>query len=514
MYHKLHKGIFLGLLLVLCMSVAVAADVTEDTASDVAVPSENYQADSSNYEVEQEVDSTIDNQLPSRSIYPTNYHPVSQSDAGSLTVNNSTLYDFDGPYYNINYNFDNLDTVVFTSTRNNAVFYNSTFTLNGENIRVSNLKFNNHNTSGNPIDITANNSEIINNEFTVFKNVEEETFAIKTTDSTDILVENNYVNVTGVPQMMGWETGEGKVKLSGIVFDKVNTSVINNNRIFIQNCTEAYPFGYSTMEAITVRGHSNDTNVTANTIMVKGSEYIYAISLSEFDNNIHVERNYINLNGSNYVCGIQLASVTNSIVDYNTINGVCESVSGSGASYEAFAYGITVLTTGWMPPASEATGNVVDSNQISLHSTVAYAIELSNADYTQVTNNNGTVTGNVVMGLGIYNSTTVYIVGNRFLVYGNTRDLYENITEAVYPVTTGIKMNNMSSDIYVSDNIINVTDTNNTVDTYCVIVDPDCEWVEVCYNTLTAINTVTRTGDNATYSYTDDDFVVNIHDNN
>ena len=72
----------------------------------------------------------------------------------------------------------------------------------------------------------------------------------------------------------------------------------------------------------------------------------------------------------------------------------------------------------------------------------------------------------------------------------------------------------MSSDIFVSDNIINVTDTNNTVDTYCVIVDPDCDWVEVCYNTLNATNVVSKTGDNATYSYIDDVFVVNIHDNN
>ncbi len=509
---KVTKGIFLGLLLMLCMSVAVAADVSEDATTDVSISDEVQE--SNNGLVEQDLEYTTNNQLPSRSVNPTNYEAVSQSDAANLTVIDDTLYDFDGAYYNINYNFDNLDTVVFTSTRNSAIFYNSTFTLNGENIRVSNLKFNNYNTNGNPIDITANNSEIINNEFTVFKNVEEETFAIKATDSTDLTVDNNYVNVTGVPQVMGWETGEGKVKLSGIVFDGVDTSIINNNRMFIQNCSEAYPFGYSTMEAITVRGRSNDTNVTGNTIMVKGSEYIYAISLSEFDDAILVENNYINLNGSNYVCGIQLASVTNSIVDYNTINGVCESVSGSGASYEAFAYGITVLTTAWRPPASEATGNVVDSNTITLYSTVAYAIELSNADYTQVTNNNGTVTGNVVMGLGIYNSTSVYIVGNKFLVYGNTITLNDSIYEAVYPVTTGIKMNDMSSDIFVSDNIINVTDTNNTVDTYCVIVDPDCDWVEVCYNTLNATNVVSKTGDNATYSYIDDVFVVNIHDNN
>lgn len=467
---KISKTIFLGLLLVLCMSVAVATDVSEDTITDVPVPVDEVQ-ESNNNVVEQEIESTTDNQLPSRSVYPTNYQAVSQNDAQNLTVNDDTLYDFNGPYYNINYNFGNLDTVVFTSTQNNAIFYNSTFTLNGNNVRVSNLKFNNYNTNGNPIDITANNTEIINNEFTVLKNIEEETIAIKATDSANVTVDNNYVNVTGVPQIMGWETGEGKVKLSGIVFDKVNTSVINNNRLFIQNCSEAYPFGYSTMEAITVRGHSNDTNVTANTIMVKGSEYIYAISLSEFDNNINVERNYINLNGSNYVCGIQLASVTNSTACQNTINGVCESVSGTGASYEAFAYGIAVLTATWGAPASEATGNVVDSNSISLHSTVAYSIELSNVENTLVINNNGTVTGNVVMGLGIYNSSYCNISGNKFLVYGNTRPLNNNIYEAVYPVTTGIKINETSSYNNIMNNYIEVSDSGDMDMVYAVILE-------------------------------------------
>ena len=310
---------------------------------------------------------------------------------------------------------------------------------------------------------------------------------------------------------MGWEDG-GLIKVSGIVFDSVSNSTINNNRLFVQNSTVS-PINYTTMEAITVKGNSNGTNVTGNTIMVEGSQYIYAISLSEFDDDILVKDNYVELVGSNYVCGIQLSSVTNSIVYNNTINGVCNSESGSGKSLEAFAYGITVLTASWMPPASEATGNVVDSNKISLHSTVAYAIELSNADYTQVTNNNATVTGNVVMGLGIYNSTTVYIVGNKFLVYGNTRDLHENITEAVYPVTTGIKMNDMSSDIIVSDNIINVTDTNNTVDTYCVIIDPDCDWVEVTYNSLTATGTGNYfTGNEAVYIF-DEEQIIYVDEN-
>lgn len=480
---KLSKILFLGLLLTLCMSVAMAADVSEDTASDVPatdISTENVDTVSTD-NINNKNNVEYDN-IENSNVVTTNTEFVTSD---NFEVENDTTYDFSGTFTLGDLNYENLNNVVFTSYRNDAIFINTTFTLNGENIEVSNLKFENYNKTGNPITITANNSNIVNNNIKVVKDVAEETFGIEVTDSSNVNVENNYVNITAVPQPMGWETGVGTIKVSGIVFDKVNDSVINNNRLFIKNTTEVYPLDYTTMEAITVKGQSNDCNVTENTIMVEGSEYIYAISLSEFDNNINVERNYVELNGSNYVCGIQLASVTNSKVRKNTINGICASESGTGASHEAFAYGIAVLTATWGAPASEATGNIVDSNTITLHSTIAYSIELSNAEDTQVINNNGTVSGNVVMGLGIYNSSNCNITGNRFIVNGNTRTLNDSIYEAVYPVTTGIKIvDEESTNIIVSYNIIEVSDYN-LENVYSVIIE-DATGNNVTYNTLTA----------------------------
>lgn len=459
MANKTIKISLLGLLLIMFMSVAMAAEVTQDTTNEVTTPSIDTIEATTPEVVDVESDVTTEEETGSSCpINPTNTASVTPDT--NLTVQNDTTYDFSGTFNNKNYNFDNLDTVVFTSSANNAIFYNTTFTLSGKNIKISNLVFNNTNTNGNPITITSTNVSCISgNTINVFKNVSEETFGINVINSNYTCVCGNTINEVGVPQMMGWETGVGAIKFSGIVFNNVNTSCIKGNTLNLQNVTTAYPFGYSTMEAITVKGGSQNDTVKQNVITVTGSEYIYAISLSEFDNNITVEENNITLTGSNYICGVQLSSVTNSTVRKNKIEGTCSEESGQGASYEAFAYGVAVLTGTWGASTSEATGNIVEYNDVTLDSTVAYAYELSNADNTIIQYNNATVTGNVVMALGIYNSSYNNINNNIFIVTGNTRTLNDSIYEAVWPVTTGIKINETSYNNTIENNIITVTDS-------------------------------------------------------
>lgn len=503
---KYTKGILLGLLVVLCMSVAVAADVSEDTTSDVEIQSLADYSETSDDGVNEvsQVDIVKENGVRSAPHIQTTYTVnVTPSTTSVLTnIANDTTYDFSGAFTLGDLNHENLDTVVFTSSQKNAIFYNTTITLNGENIEVSNIEFDNLEKTGNPITINAStNAYITDNNIKVVKNTAEETFAINVINSNTVTVADNFINETGVPQEMGWVNSTGFIKFSGIVFNNVNSSFINNNELYLQNCSVAYPFGYSTMEAITVKGGSHGDKVQLNNITITGSEYIYAISLSEFDNNIDVEDNNIYLNGSNYICGIQFSSVTNSAARRNIIKGTCTSTSGSGASYEAFAYGIAVLTGTYQAPASEATGNTLESNNVTLNSTVAYAYELSNADYSTISNNVATVYGNVVMALGIYNSSYNGITGNTFTVIGNTRDLHPWIYEAIPPETTGIKIVDSGSyNNSVSSNTVTVTDV---LDDYFAVVIEDAFNTTVVHNDLTAgsnigVNAIWNAGTNST----------------
>lgn len=491
---KISKSLLLGLLLVLCMSVAVAADVSEDTISDVEIQSLADYSETSYDGVNEvsQVDIVKENGVRSAPHIQTTYTVnVTPSTTSVLTnIANDTTYDFSGAFTLGDLNHENLDTVVFTSSQKNAIFYNTTITLNGENIEVSNIEFDNLEKTGNPITINAStNAYVTDNNIKVVKNTAEETFAINVINSNTVTVADNFINETGVPQMMGWDTGVGAIKFSGIVFNDVDSSFITNNELYLQNCSAAYPFGYSTMEAITVKGGSHGDKVQQNNITLTGSEYIYAISLSEFDDNIDVEDNNIYLNGSNYVCGIQFSSVTNSAARRNVIKGNCTSISGSGASYEAFAYGITLLTATYHASTSETTGITLESNDITLNSTIAYAIELSTADHNTITNNIATVYGNVVMALGIYNSSYNGITGNTFTVTGNTRTLNSSIYEAIPPETSGIKIvddgyNNTKNNT-ISGNRIRVTDTNNT-NIFTVKIESTVYGTIVAYNGLRA----------------------------
>lgn len=496
MAEKFFKFTFLGILLVMLMSVAVAADVAEDTVSDVTTLTDNVEV--SNDVNEPESDEILDNSngclctddsLETVPITPANT---------TFTVDNNHKYDFSGNFTNVTYNYENLDTVVFMSSNHDAIFYNSTITLNGQNLCICNLTFINDETSGNPLTITdSSNVCICHNTFNVTKTTQEETYSVNVIDSDNVTVKNNDITMSGAPQGVNWTAG-GVVEYSGIVFSNVSNSNIINNALTLENSTVSNMYDYSTMEAITVRSASENDTIDNNTITITGSDYIYGISISENAYNITITYNSITMTGTNLISGIQLSSTNNSTIRGNQITGYCNATKCSTISGEAFAYGITVLTGTWGAQTSESTYNIIDSNNVTLNSTIAYAYELSNADYTQITNNNATVTGNVVMALGMYNSSYCNISGNRFIVSGNTRELCPNIYEAIYPVTTGIKINETSYDNVISGNTIIVTDNNNT-DIYDIIL-------ENTYNTTITENYMTASYDE------DEGFIFRILD--
>jgi len=452
------KFSLLGLLLIMFMSVAMAAEVTEDTTSEVAIPSTETIEET----ITEVSDTSCNCGCECDVIIPTMDVTTTQTQNINNTQNiieaNDTTYDFSGTFTGVNLNYDNLNNVVFTSSNNDATFINSTITLSGTNIKVSNLKFNNTNTVGNPITITSSSNVLIdNNDFDVYKNTQQETYSINVINSDNIIVTNNNLDMRGAPQGVNWSAG-GVVEFSGIVFSNVNNSYIDTNVLNLVNSVPAVMWDYSTMEAITVRKASQNDVISRNTIDITGSDYIYGISTSENSKDLKICHNNVSMTGSNLVSGIQLSSTNDSKVCSNKIIGTCTAESGNTTSGEAFAYGITVLTYTWHPEASEAVGNIICNNDVTLDSTVAYAYELSIADNTTIQGNTATVTGNVVMALGIYNSSYCSITGNTFTVTGNSRVLNNSIYEAVYPVTTGIKINETSSYNNITNNYVSVTD--------------------------------------------------------
>lgn len=450
---KYTKGILLGLLVVLCMSVAVAADVSEDTTSDVEIQSLADNSETSYDDVDEvsHVDTVKENNL--RSINPINQDVVIDSS-----------YD--------NQEFDVTSNVRITSnvTQSNNIKFN----LNGQNITIDGLNIVNDETQPIAINVLVNSQDIniLNTNITIVNTEETETMGIIFNNTQNALVENCKVDISAVSQDLYNPDWTMSFKTSAILVDGGNNITINDNTVNIANSTNNGSSS-GTGEAITVRNNANNVQVTNNIVTGENFPYTYGINTYGVSNLVLIENNTINLNSGNYICGIQLTSTSNSILRRNTITGTCFAESGQCSGFEACAYGI-VLSSSYKPTASESTNNLIEFNNIDISANVTYGIELNIADSTRVFNNTVDVDGEVVMALGIYNSSNCQIKENNFTVTGNTRTLNSSFYEAIPPVTTGIKIvsdgNKTSVYNIISGNRINVQDTNNT-NIYSIILE-------------------------------------------
>lgn len=442
------KVSLLGLLLVMCMSVAMAADVSEDTTSEVAVPSSDAQSvDTTDYVITENNNNANKQTNPTRS-----YNPITVD----TCINDST---WDNQLYEV---YSNVKITTNISQSNNIAF-----NLNGNNITIDGLNIVNDETQ--PIAITAlQNSQyinILNTNITVVNTEETETMGIVLNNANNVLVDNCKINLSAVSQDLytppDWTYA---LKTSAILVDGGNNITLNENTVNICNSTSNGSVS-GTGEAITVRNNANQVNVVNNIITGEDFPYLYGINIMGTSNQVLIENNTVNLTSGNYIGGIQLTSTSNSVIRRNTITGTSYAESGQCAGFEAFAYGI-VVSSSYKPAASESTNNLIEFNNIDISANVTYGIELNIADSSMVYNNTLDVDGEVVMALGMYNSSSCQIKDNNFTVTGNTRTLNGNAYEAIPPVTTGIKItcdeNDTSQYNTIMGNIIRVNDTNNT----------------------------------------------------
>ncbi|MBQ6219602.1 MAG: hypothetical protein IJJ47_07725 [Methanosphaera sp.] len=440
------------------------ADVTSEVVSEQSTVSDNDVINTGN-----EYKKETPNRGATSSITTT--HSVSVDSLDDLTtIDDDTTYDIITDLTLGTITATNKQNVIFTSTTG-AKLTNSAFALSGTNLQISNLEFENTNTNY-PITITGSTNVIVNDNIVTYrKETSGDTFGIYVAMSDYVTVTENQVNVTAYPQEMNWfpipEDAEepdyyGAPQISGILLNNTNHTDVTYNIVNVNSTSPTVDHTMaSTFDGIAILNNSQYDNINYNTVNVNGSEYMYGISLSYYLSNMNVNNNIITVNGSNHVAGIQATSTTNSKIKSNQITGNCTATSGTTMSLEAFAYGIVLSTELYQSEVCETYFNEIDDNTISLNSTIAYGIELNNADYNNITNNNVHTYGNVTMGLGIYNSSYNNITDNYFIITGETRTLNPYIYEAIYPVTTGIKLNETSTYNYIVGNHIYVVDTGS-----------------------------------------------------
>lgn len=477
--HFNKKIVIITAVLVLFMAIATvtAADVEDASDSqqetlttpqsadtDISTLATATQKEDNNEKVEQPTRQTID---------------VTPSDYNTILGNgpqNGTTYNFKNGDFTLGVKtFEHMNNVVFTSTNKDARFVDTTFYINGSNILISNLKFNNTNNPTSDSAITVYDSYNVNItgiKIGIYK-TSGPVHGIKILQTDTARIEYNNVTVTGQPQGMGWnnESGEwaGAVAVSGIVLGNSPNIEVNYNNFTVKNTTQPFDGFYTTAEGVTVKASgSTQISVYGNNITVTGSQYNYGTTVSADASHVSFVSNHFNVTGERYVCGLQFDNVKYTNAFSNTINLYTkEGTVPLGTSEEALAYG--VIATCWSSARSLQNG--ISSNTITITANAAYGIEAYLVKEDAINGNNILIHAKKAIGIAGKGSSQCNLTGNTIKL-NTTGEAVHGFIEEIPISTTGIK--------WISGNLNNIKNNKIYINT----------------STTTGINTIDLSGNN------------------
>lgn len=399
-------------------------------------------------------------------VIPMDANAVANS-GNQLTITNQRIL--------LNGNFENMGNINVNINTGELIYYgttpmkNTTFTVTGDDFGLTNIRIYN---SGNDFEenailiVNASNA-VVNRSNIVYNKSLGEVHGINVYNSNNVSVVNTIVNITGKPQYMGWTNTypwQGGVKVSGITYINSSNSKIIGSNITVQNNSSPYLESYSTMEGITIRDHSHFINATNNIINVTGGRNNYGTTVSDGSTNITFDDNTFNITGERYVCGLQYDNSKNCSALNNNISLLSEIGSTPlTTGEELISYGI--ILTAWSNGGT--LNSTVSNNTVTSTSNIGYGLEIYDAIQSNITENNFTLDGIKVMGIGSYNGHNTNITGNMMHLSG-TGGTTNNIYEMITPDNQGIFIDGATNN-NVNESIICVHNSGDTItDIYAI----------------------------------------------
>ena len=390
-------------------------------------------------------------------------------------VNHNNQLSFDHKRIMLWGDFENMGNIEITADTG-LVFYtesnpmvNTTFTVTGTNFHLGNFKINNTGSDYNENAILIFNSSdaLVSNANIIYNKSAGEVHGINVYNSNNVSVENSVINITGVPQYMGWTDEypwQGGVKVTGINYVNSSDSYVKDNSVYVQNNTSPFDGYYTTMEGITVKDHSHRITLTNNQVNVTGGRNNYGTTVSDGSTNITFDNNKFNITGQRYVCGLQYDNSQNCTAINNNISLFSEVDNNVPLSNneETISYGI--ILTAWSNGGT--INSTVFNNTINSTSHVGYGMEIYDATYSNITENKIILNGDKVIGIGSYRGHNTNITDNILHISG-TDDATNNIVEMITPDNQGIMINSTNSN-NINDNTICVHNTGSTNDIYAI----------------------------------------------
>ena len=387
---------------------------------------------------------------------------------GELIVSPKSHLIFQGDFENIGKIYNKKNDVIFDGE--NATFTNTTIKIEADKNTVKNMNIKNTDTSNYTIIVSGTKNKVINNTISQY-NHDDQTAAIYNGNGEDTIISGNVINVTGPSLSITWTDGANTANTQGILSVGGANNIISYNNITVQNSTDSELALFSTMEAITAPLGENIT-ITRNNVYVTGGRFNYGINTLTNVINNRITENNITVVGYRYTDGIQVGDgAVNNTIANNNIYLTC--INSTPVDEAAISYGIIISSQG----GTTSDNNTISENNIVIDGIVNYGMEIYTSTNTLITGNNITMNGAKSMGIGYAHSPNSTVIGNIIRINDDSTIRINSVTEEIQPKSVGIRIQQESDNITVTDNIIITNDkaktdyTIDTVDKNTVITD-------------------------------------------
>lgn len=372
---------------------------------------------------------------------------------GQLIVNSKSNLIFKGDFKNLGQILNKKENIAFDGT--DATFENTSFVIIANKNTFTNMRITNTDTSSYIITLNGDKNKVINSTLTQYNN-EGKTAAIYSDNGNNNLISGNTINVWGPSLSITYEGGANTANTQGILCVGGENNTIEYNTITVKNSTDSELAQFSTMEGITAPSGTN-TIITKNTVYTTGGRFNYGINTLTNVINNKITDNNITVVGYRYADGIQVGDAAiNNIISGNSIQLTC--LNQTPVDEAAISYGIIITSQGGLV----SDNNTVCENNININGIVNYGMEVYTATNTQIINNNITMTGAKSMGIGFAHSPNATVSGNTIMTSDDSTIPINSVTEEIQPASVGIKIQQESDNIEITDNVIKTDDKAKT----------------------------------------------------
>ena len=362
-----------------------------------------------------------------------------------------------------------------TTADEQAVFYQSSFTILTDDVNITQLKMNGESMDYPLIGLEdASNINIKGNNLTLTNNEDKTiTHTIEITGGNNNKIKENTITTTGPEDAITYASNYDIILLyTTSIYSSSDNLIIDNNTIITKSNGQTEEFG--TIYGVYIQGNeekpAENIQVTNNNLNAEANNNVYGLKM-DWATKALIENNTVNVTCDNFASAIHLFAIKDSQINNNTVTNNAKTMAYAIVTEGA----INIETEKLIIPRN----NKITNNTLDINSKYAWAIEAYAGEENNIQNNNINVTADNGMGIGLTDKNTNASYNN-IIVTATMNDTIKGTFDYINPYTAGIK---------IVEN--GITEVNNNKVTYnnITVTAPNNETGAI--NITTDSNTIT-----------------------